>query len=73
MSAVDDRFQSGGASLCIAEVHSIAVLGGLFLCFIVQMTEVAAISIENVPAGSVAITSSLQVSFNVGCRRNGIS
>ena len=57
-----------GALLSIAKVHSITVLSILFLGLIIQMTEVAALSIEDVPTGTMAIASSLHVISDSGSR-----
>jgi len=49
------------ASLSIAEVYSVAMLDILFLSLVVQMTEVAALSIEHMATGTMAVPGSLHL------------
>ena len=47
------------ASLSIAKVYSVAMMDILFLSLVVQMTEVAALPIEHVATGTMAVPGSL--------------
>ena len=46
------------------------MLGVVFLCLIVLVTEIAAVSIEDVPTSSMTIASSLQGIFGRDCDRH---